>query len=259
MKYLFGDTDLATRRLEALADAFDKTSARFVRLAVNAPPALAVDLGCGPGRTTHMLADASRGKHTIGLDNSEHFVDLATQSAAPGVTFDCHDITDVPLPTGLASLMYCRFLLTHMHAPAALLADWASQLHVGGLILAEEVEAVCTKNSVFAFYIDTVAAMLKARDCELYVGRIIDRFDAPAPLRRLTSEVTDVTLTRPQAARLFHMNIQTWRRTEFITLNYCGEMIDELARDIEALTHASTERVDVTWRMRQVVYERADA
>ena len=258
MKYLFGDTDLATRRLKALADAFGKSSERFVRRAVHTAPALAVDLGCGPGHTTHMLARAAGGRRTVGLDRSDHFVDLAEQSAGPGVTFDRHDITDVPLPTGPADLLYCRFLLTHIHEPGELLADWAGQLHVGGLILVEEVEAVCTRNSVFAFYIDTVAAMLKAQDCELYVGRVIDGLDGPDLLRRRASDVTDVALTRPQAARLFHMNIQTWRRTEFITMNYPAEMIDELACDLEALTRASTERLDITWKMRQIVFERAD-
>ncbi len=78
----------------------------------------------------------------------------------------------------------------------------------------------------------------------------------PGVLRRHASDVTDVALTRPEAARLFHMNIQTWRRTEFITMNYPAAMIDELTRDLEALTKASTERIDITWKMRQVVYQR---
>ena len=215
-----------------------------------------LDLGCGPGHTTRMLARAAGGQRTVGLDHSEHFVELAEQSRTEGVSFARHDITEMPLPTGPADLMYCRFLLTHMNEPTRLLADWATQLRPGGRLLAEEIESVRTRNSVFAFYVDTVAAMLKAQGQQLYIGRALHLLTEPEGLRRRKSEVAQVALTRPQAARLFHMNIQIWRHTEFIYTHYPSDMIDELIRDLDALTRANTERTDIVWTMRQIVYER---
>ena len=256
MKYLFGDTDLATQRLGALDEAFSPTSERFVRGAAGDAPGLAIDLGCGPGHTTHMLARAAGGQRTVGLDHSEHFVELAEQSRTEGVSFARHDITEMPLPVGPADLMYCRFLLTHMNEPTRLLADWATQLRPGGRLLAEEIESVRTRNSVFAFYVDTVAAMLKAQGQQLYIGRALHLLTEPEGLHRRKSEVARVALTRPQAARLFHMNIQIWRHTEFIQTHYPSDMIDELVRDLAALTRANTERTDIVWTMRQIVYER---
>jgi hypothetical protein len=55
--YLFGDGDAAARRLELLARLFDAPTRAFVRQAGAGRRGLAFDLGCGPGFTTHLLAD----------------------------------------------------------------------------------------------------------------------------------------------------------------------------------------------------------
>ena len=55
MKYLFADTDLAAHRLELLANVFAESSKPFLKEANIASANLAVDLGCGPGFSTHFL------------------------------------------------------------------------------------------------------------------------------------------------------------------------------------------------------------
>lgn len=44
-----------------------------------------LDVGCGPGRHAHALAE--RGIEVVGVDISQRFVDLATEHAPPGATF----------------------------------------------------------------------------------------------------------------------------------------------------------------------------
>ena len=110
-KYLFGDTDLAARRLKVLADAFAASSRAFITDAVEPRPRLAVDLGCGPGYTTHMLADALECEQAVGLDNSEQFIRMAAKTATNNVSFRLHDVTNVPFPAGPCDLIYARFLL----------------------------------------------------------------------------------------------------------------------------------------------------
>jgi SAM-dependent methyltransferase len=44
-----------------------------------------LDVGCGPGRHAHLLA--GRGIEVLGVDISQRFVDLATESAPVGATF----------------------------------------------------------------------------------------------------------------------------------------------------------------------------
>jgi hypothetical protein len=62
--YTFGDTSLAARRLALLADVFEPPSraflAEFTRVAGDQLD-LAVDLGCGPGHSTRLVASWERG------------------------------------------------------------------------------------------------------------------------------------------------------------------------------------------------------
>jgi trans-aconitate methyltransferase len=75
--YTFGDSEVAARRLELLAQAFAASSSEFLNRAVTGRPRLAVDLGCGPGYSTAFLSDALDCDRVVGLDNSERFIALA--------------------------------------------------------------------------------------------------------------------------------------------------------------------------------------
>src|SRR5262245_10740178 len=112
MSYLFKDTDLAAQRLQVLAEVYAPSSRAFLQDAVNTVPQLALDLGCGPGYTTHLLAETTSSLRTIGLDSSEHFLTLARRNANEHIAFLRHDATQVPFPTGPSDLIFCRMLLT---------------------------------------------------------------------------------------------------------------------------------------------------
>jgi len=101
--YAFRDGDPAARRLDLVAQIFDTPSREFVASAtagLQAAPAIAVDLGCGPGHTTRILAGVTGAVRTVGLDNSEHFLELARAGAPPAVEFLRHDLSQPHWPTG---------------------------------------------------------------------------------------------------------------------------------------------------------------
>lgn len=141
MRYAFGDSDLAARRLQLLGEVFAPSTRAFLQASVSREPSLVVDLGCGPGYTTHFLAETLPCGRAVGLDHSDHFISLAQQTATQRVSFQAHDVTQVPFPTGPADLLYCRFLLTHLRDPEAVVARWTDQLRPGGLLLMEEAES----------------------------------------------------------------------------------------------------------------------
>ena len=85
---------------------------------------MAADLGCGPGHTTHLLADTLSPCHTVGLDNSESFFGLAQSTASDTVSFRLHDITTGPFPLAPYDLLFSRFVLTHMRNPKAIVELW---------------------------------------------------------------------------------------------------------------------------------------
>jgi SAM-dependent methyltransferase len=61
-----------------------------------------LDVGCGPGRHAHALAE--RGIAVHGIDISARFVELARQAAPPGATFERLDARTLPYDTAFASV-----------------------------------------------------------------------------------------------------------------------------------------------------------
>lgn len=256
MQYLFGDTDIAARRLKVLAEVYAVSTRAFLCDTVTARPALAVDLGCGPGHTTHLLADTFDGERVVGLDNSEHFIALASQTSTVTVSFYCHDITSVPFPVDASDLLYSRLLLAHLPDPGTVIASWAMQLRPRGLLLMEEVEWIQTNSTVFTTYLDIVTTMLAQQSTNMYAGQDIHGLPDSERLERRTSEVRHVPVVPAHAATMFFLNMQTWKHQRFIRTHYAPELIAQLEEDIHMLTQAVQDDIEIVWGMRQLVYER---
>ena len=103
--------DLAARRLFLLAEAYTDPSLAFLRQFASGPFDRVLDLGCGPGYTTRLLHETVGAGSTIGIDKSEHYIDLARSGAPSGVEFLCHDVLGKP-PIPRADLVYavCHLL-----------------------------------------------------------------------------------------------------------------------------------------------------
>src|SRR6266508_1819732 len=97
--YAFGDSVPAARRLALVAEAFEPSSRAFLERFAGATPALAVDLGCGPGHTTLLLDEVLRPRRTLGLDQSATFLEVARATARQGIVYLEHDVTTVPFPS----------------------------------------------------------------------------------------------------------------------------------------------------------------
>jgi ubiquinone/menaquinone biosynthesis C-methylase UbiE len=169
-RYTFGDTPLAARRLELLSDAFALSTRTFLAEATPRSPRVALDLGCGPGASTRLLAEATGAEHTVGVDTSAAFLELAAGQLAPGVSFVRHDATTVPLPGAPADLIYCRLLLAHVTDPAATVRAWMTQLTPGGRLLVDEMERIDAPHPVLASYEAIVVDLVASRGAPMYAG-----------------------------------------------------------------------------------------
>jgi trans-aconitate 2-methyltransferase len=253
-KYLFGDNDLAARRLELLARWFADSTRAFLAAAANLRPGAAIDLGCGPGFTTHLIANTLRFDRVIGLDTARHFIELARTTANQRVSFALHDVSALPLPGAPADLIFCRFLLTHLKDPARMVAKWATQLNPGGLIMVEETEAIRTRHPLFASYLAIVEAMLASRSNSLYAGPIVAAIESRSGLRTLRSETRRVTVSNAAAGNMFVMNLQAWKETDFIRTNYPPDTIRELEAGLDEIAHDPSPVSDIEWSMRQATF-----
>ncbi len=256
MPYLFKDTDLAAHRLQVLADVFAPASRAFLRDMVNEKSELALDLGCGPGYTTRLLAETTHSARTVGLDASEHFVALAAGNATEYISFVCHDLSQIPFPTGPGDLLFCRMLLTHLQNPQAVMKRWATQLRPGGLLLLDEVERIQTEHPLFRTYLSIVDAVPGQQANQLYIGPLLDRQQPGGDLKRRLSRVYRLSVSTRQAATMFSLNIPAWKHQPFIQRHYEADTIEQIEQEMRELAEYATGEDEIEWEMRQISYER---
>jgi trans-aconitate 2-methyltransferase len=235
--YLFRDNQTAAERLEIVAELFDPPSRSFIESCGPRWPELALDLGCGPGHTTRLLAAALGPVRTIGLDVSTRFLERARHRMPPGVEFREHDVSK-PLPG--ADVVYSRFLLPHVKAPLALVASWVGSLKPGGRMLVDEVEWIETQDGLFRRYLGVVRERLRARGQKLEVGRDLSA-GRPEGARIVTSRLARLAPDPGRVAQMFSANARAW--------------FDEAPPGLEQEL-LEGERGEIVWGLRQIAYER---
>jgi len=249
--YAFGDDETAERRLEVVARVFEAPSRAFLREALDDRPSprLAVDLGCGPGHSTRLLAEVSGAARTVGLDTSAAFVREASTRATHGtrrIEFVVYDATVVPFSCGPADVIYARLLLAHLPRPADAVAAWRTQLRPAGVLLIEENDWIRSTNAILCRYEEIVSALLASRGADLYPGQLLSVLADHSELRVHQVSTAD-------AATMFSLNLSVWRSDPFITANHPPDEIDDLARALAGLT-TSQATGEITWGLRQAIF-----
>jgi SAM-dependent methyltransferase len=252
-QYTFGDTPLAVERLRLVAEVFAPSSHAFLAETVMRPPEVALDIGCGPGMSTRLVAQATGAARTVGLDTSPSFLEVAAVDAPGGIAFTRHDVTTLPLPEAPVDLVYCRLLLAHLPDPAALVAGWATQLTARGHLLVDEIEWMEVRIPEFVTYEEIVLDLVGSRGAPMYAGPIVREVRKGPGWAQRSSTVRTVPVTTAAAARMFAMNVATWREDPHIREHHAAGDIEQLRRALATLTHsAATDEIE--WGMRQTVY-----
>ncbi len=254
--YAFGDSALAARRLERLCAVFAGPMRDFLRAAVRDRPESVVDLGCGPGCTTHLLAETLTCGQVIGIDNSAAFIAMARRNATERVSFVHHDFTAIPFPVGPADLLFARFALTHVSEPAAIVSRWADPLRPGGLLLLQETEWIETDVPPFSTYLAMVSKLLAHQSHCLYVGPNLGEIGDTDRLERRSSGVRRFQAPPRDAAGLFSMNLQTWKHHPYIQAHYPAGTLDCLERELADLAQSAGDETAIEWGLREMVFAR---
>lgn len=253
--YAYGDSELAAARLGLVAQVFDPTSRAFLERAAGGPVELAVDLGCGPGYTTRLMADVLRPERTVGLDRSGPFVERARSGAPAGVEFVRHDVREVPFPVGSADLIYSRLLLSHLPDRPEVLARWATQLAPGGRVLLDELEDVETEDPWFLAYVKLASARVAWGGGRLLVGPELEAAPDPEGLTREASDVVTFSPARGRAASIFRMNMDVLIHDPLVREAHSDEELGELRGALGRIEGADA-HVPSTWHLRQMVFRR---
>jgi trans-aconitate 2-methyltransferase len=252
--YTFGDSDLAARRLELVGSTFEQTTRRFIAGAVPAEPALAVDLGSGPGHTTVLLGEALRPAHTLAIDFSPAYVEQTAARVEGDGTIEAIEADVLALPERVdgAEVIFVRMLLTHLRDPLAAVDLWRERLAPGGVLLLEEVESIATEERALVRYLDLQREMLAANENRLEIGPALEQGLRDHPALR-SSEVATFSPGAGVAARMFGMNFGTWRDRPEVTAAHDAAELDAIAAGLGRVATAPEDAAPITWQMRQIV------
>src|SRR4030095_15891788 len=140
--YVLATGNAAANRLRILHNVYGPGAYELLIRAGIQPGMRVVDLGCGTGMVTRLLAElVGPTGEVIGVDFSPAQVEQARASLPNGLS-NVRFIQASAIDTGLAretfDLVYCRFLLIHLTEPEAALREMRELLKPNGIIVCED-------------------------------------------------------------------------------------------------------------------------
>lgn len=230
--YTFGDSELAARRLDLLAQAYAEPTRAFLTQFAPRPVTRAVDLGCGPGYSTRLLHEVVGARSSVGIDISPHYVELAQAGAPQGTSFVCHDLRKGVPEVPVANVVYSRFLLTHLEDPAGVLGRWARLLEPRGLLLLQETSLLESEHPTLIRYYQLVEALQAHYGQALFVGRDLNRFAQGTPFIVEHFGQRLFELPAHVMATLHALNIPTWKNDPVARRHFDAKELAEVEQGL---------------------------
>ncbi len=254
MRYTLGTDRTAARRLETLASFFNPLSQQFIQQYITAPVKSALDLGCGPGFTTAMVAEATGCPNVCGMDSSARFLKAAA-SRFTRCRFLKHDVSRTPFPVR-ADLIYARFLLTHLKNQTELVNRWVQQLNDNGMLLIEETDAIDTGIAVFNKYVQVTEGMIAAQGGFLYAGRLLGSAHYNAEV--ICNAPVRIPVPNCICAAWYYPNtVSVWKRDAYIRERVSEKERRKIAEGIREIQESGDRRKGIIWALRRVVLRKS--
>ncbi len=253
MRYTFGDTMTAIERLKRIADFFNPLAAEFIAENLTGKTGSVIDLGCGPGYSTEMLANATGADPVYGIDISDNFLAFAKEQY-PNFTFLKHDVRETPFPVK-ADAIYVRFLMSHLNHIRLLVENWLQALYPSGYLIIDELEDIYTERKVFRDYLDISNGLVQSQGADLFIGKVLS--EELKGLHIVVNVSSLIPVNDHMAASWFYPNtISIWNTEEWIrnriSENDRMKISDELLRISGQISSGSS----ITWRMRRIILTR---
>jgi SAM-dependent methyltransferase len=248
VNYSFGSGDPAAERLLVLADVFAPTMRSVLDELPRRRWRSVVDLGCGPGSTTSGLRRWLDAERITGLEASEAFVAEARRRV-PDATFVVGDVLADLWPVPTPDLVYARFLLSHLGDPLAALHHWRGQLAGDGFVVVEEPERIDTDVAVFDEYLSLTNGLVASRGATMFVG---EQLAAVADDRVACNRAFPLEVATTDAARMFHLNLVSWRHDPWIAEQRTAAELDALDAELVARQRGGPPG-SIDWTVRQLI------
>jgi ubiquinone/menaquinone biosynthesis C-methylase UbiE len=187
-------------RLKLLAEIMLPTTSRLLGDAGLRAGMTCLDVACGGGDVTLYLA-RKVGPHgrVIGIDADAEIIALARQDAAAGKLDNVEfRVADAQLCAGAGEqdLVYARFILTHLSAPARCVDAMVGASRRGGVVVVEDIDfagSFCHPHcAAYQRYTDLYRQVVKCRSGDPDIGPKL-----PGMLRRAGLQRVQVNVVQP--------------------------------------------------------------
>jgi SAM-dependent methyltransferase len=253
--YTFGDTPTAAQRLALLAEVYRPAALALLAEHAPASPAVALDLGCGPGHTTRLVHAATGAARTIGVERSPDYVAAARAAGGDGITFVEADVVSGELPVPPADLVYVRYLLTHLADPRAALARWLRLLAPGGRLIVQETARLTSPHPVLGRYYALVSQLQAHYGQAMEIGSRLGELGEGLGAQVRHSGIRTVSPDAPSMARLHELNLRTWRHDPYVAENVEAAELDALAAGLAAVVRGEEPGAVVDQGMGELVLQ----
>lgn len=248
-EYLFGDHNLAARRLAKLHEVFAASSRELLTGLACGSPKLAVDLGCGVGHTTEMLRRAVKPLKTVGVDISEPFLERAL-SKYRLCNFAKADIRS-GLPLLKPDLLYGRYILCHLTPYDSTLNGLKIELAEEGLLVLEENSDFYSDEPVLTDYMAAVGELMHLQGQDLFLGKSLKKLIEGLGGGVVEEKQVSVSPTIETAVELFLMNFPSWKEKAHQVRT--AQELNEIEGGLSALARGEvSESKKVAWEITQI-------
>ncbi len=229
--YTFGHSDTAAQRLELLAQTFEPWTRHLLAIAAQKPVNQALDLGCGVGHTTQLVAQICSPVTTTGLDISEKFI-LMAKKRFPQYQFATHNVTQLSFPFINADLLHSRFLITHLAKPQDILTKWRNTCAPQARLLLCETSALKCDDPTFIDYYSLVEKMQNHYGQKLYIGQELASIARSAGWKVTYDQPVTLDIAASNMAQLHFMNLATWKSDPFAQSAFSAQQLHKLEESL---------------------------
>ncbi len=150
-----------------------------------------LDIACGLGETTRLIASSFAGSHITGIDRDNSLIEAAKNirdAAGGNINFVTGDAEHLPFADNSFDFVFSRYLLMHVPDPIAILKEMKRVCRPGGIVFAQEPDINSGNTYPESWAYDKLRAYFLALFVDGLVGRKLPGYFSLMEMNNLQSQ-----------------------------------------------------------------------